>query len=137
MIRIATLFFVSLIFSLSLDYVWLTIFAKKLYLDELGSLVRTQGSQLNLNLFSALFVYILLVVGIIIFVLPLSDHSLKWGLIYGMAFGFISYGIYDFTNYAIIANWSLRLSLIDVSWGIFLCGCTGLLTVFLNNLFEA
>src|SRR5688572_30731011 len=105
MIRYGVLFFVSLIFSLSLDYAWLAIFANNLYLTELGTLVRTQNGQLNPNLISALLVYMLLVIGILIFVLPLSDHSLKWGLIYGMAFGFSSYGIYDLTNYAIIANW--------------------------------
>ena len=40
----------------------------------------------------------------------------------GAVYGLVLYGVYDFTNRAILEKWSLRLALADVAWGMVLNG---------------
>jgi uncharacterized membrane protein len=68
----------------------------------------------------ALFVWTLIPIGIIVFVLPKSK-DLKKTVFYGAIYGFIVYGVYDFTNYAILRDYSLIMAIVDLIWGTFLC----------------
>jgi uncharacterized membrane protein len=43
---------------------------------------------------------------------------------YGAGFGFVTYGIYDFTNYATLKSYPLVLLAADLAWGTFVCGLT-------------
>ncbi len=45
-----------------------------------------------------------------------------WGALYGL----IGYGIYDLTNRATLARWSLKMTVIDMAWGATLCATTAL-----------
>ena len=42
----------------------------------------------------------------------------------GFVLGLAAYGTYNLTNYAILANWSLKISLIDWAWGCFITTCS-------------
>ena len=51
-----------------------------------------------------------------------STPALKEGnwtraLINGAVLGFVCYATYDLTNQATLANWSMKLTLIDLAWG--------------------
>jgi len=42
----------------------------------------------------------------------------------GAFLGGIIYGVYDFTNHAILTNYSMALAVMDMVWGAILCGTT-------------
>ena len=58
-------------------------------------------------------------IGLIIFILPnikitnLFYDCLKYSFVYG----FILYGVYNFTCASVFDNWNLKLALIDIMWG--------------------
>jgi uncharacterized membrane protein len=103
----------------ALDYLWLGTFASNLYKKELGPFLRMSGADLQPVIWAALVVYIAIPLGIVLFVLPrvspdnLVVSSLFWGALYGI----VVYTIYDMTNYSLLKDWPLRLSLIDICWG--------------------
>ncbi len=68
---------------------------------------------------SAIFsVYVLLALGITYFVHPqLSQITLLGATLVGTLFGLVVYGVYDFTNLAILKGWGLKLAVVDVIWG--------------------
>jgi len=109
---------------MALDAVWLGVVMSDFYKVELGSLARRQGDALNPIWWAAVAVYLILPLGIIWFVLPrVSEASpaisaAAWGIAYGV----ITYGVYDLTNYATLDRWSLRYVLVDMAWGGAICG---------------
>ena len=90
-----------------------------MYKKELGSFLRMSGSSLQPVLWAAVIVYIAIPLGIMLFVLPrvsadnITGSALLWGALYGI----VVYAIYDMTNYCLIRDWPLRVSLIDICWG--------------------
>lgn len=102
-----------------IDYLWLAIIMNRFYIDELGPLARARDHSFAPVTWAALLVYILIPLGIVIFVLPLlrGDDPALHPLVAGFLYGVILYGVYDMTNYSLINNWPLRLSLVDILWG--------------------
>lgn len=125
------LFATALITSFIMDMIWLGVIAKQLYENNIGFLLRKTNGSLSPIWPSALLVYLAIVLGIIFFVVPKANGSAVAALLWGAVFGAITYGIYDFTNHAIIANWPLKITIIDFIWGMTLCGITSLITVSL------
>ena len=78
-----------------------------------------QITPLNIKTYPIILVYILLVLGIVIYVLPnVSDKNiLRDSIVYGGILGLIIYGIFDFTNYSLISKYDLKLAIIDTLWG--------------------
>lgn len=112
---------------------WLGFIAKGLYDKEIGTLIRKSGDSMAPNWPAALLVYVAIVSGVIIFVLPKLDTQYITALGYGALFGLVLYGTYDFTNYAVLANWSLKITVIDLFWGAFLCSMTTVFAMFIQN----
>lgn len=125
------LFLTSLVTCLVLDAIWLGVIAKSLYQENIGILMRKANGAFAIIWPSALLVYVLMVLGIVLFVIPKAEESAWAALFWGALFGGIVYGVYDFTNYAILAGWSLKISLIDLAWGMILCGLVSFVTVAL------
>ena len=73
---------------------------------------RRAGEDLDPLIWAAGIVYLLIPLGIVLFAFPhvspenLPGSSLFWGFVYGV----VLYGIYDMTNLAMLAGWSLKLS---------------------------
>ena len=120
----AKLYVSTMVVLLALDAVWLGVLMWEFYKGELGSLARRSGDALNPIWWAVVAVYLILPLGIIWFVLPrVSDaNPLMSAALWGMAFGVITYGIYDLTNYATLDKWSLRYVVVDIAWGGTICG---------------
>ena len=112
---------VILLVTLLLDGLWIGWIAKSFYFEQIGFLLRQNQGQLSPYWSGAVIVYIAIVVGIICFVLPKAEGNWLMAACWGAVFGAVLYSVYDFTNYSIIANWPLKVTLIDVAWGTFLC----------------
>lgn len=113
-------FFVVIITVLLLDYLWLKLFMKNFYQGQLKSQLKQ-----NPNYFSAGIVYILLAIGIVFFVLR-PTQTVSEAMAFGALFGFVVYGVYDFTNNSVLHDYGIKVSLVDLVWGTFLCGSAAL-----------
>jgi len=110
---------------LVLDYVWIGLVMKGFYNVEFGDLARRDAAGAFAPRWpAAIVVYLLLAGAIVLFVRPHlnPETSLLQAFGWGAALGLAIYGVYDFTNYALLENWSLRLTLVDLAWGAFVCG---------------
>jgi len=112
---------------LILDFIWIQLIMKRFYFKEFFKIGRKERGKLKPRLIPGLIVYLILALGISLFVIPISDTLLK-SLIYGGLFGLIIYGIYDLTNLSVLENYSKKLTIIDIIWGIFLLGIVSFLT---------
>jgi uncharacterized membrane protein len=128
-------FILSLLFLLLLDMLWIGFIAKNIYMENIGHLLSKSGEALAPNWQAAFIVYIAIVTGIIFFALPKANNHYHHALFWGGLFGAILYGVYDFTNFSILANWPLKITIIDFFWGIFLCGTTTTFALFIQKWF--
>jgi len=122
-------------FFFVVDYLWLGKIMVGFYKLELGPLGRKAGDNLDPLIWAALLVYLLIPLGIVLFALPqVSQENLPWSsLFWGCVYGVVLYGIYDMTNMAMLAGWSLRLSLFDIVWGGALCALSTTFAAYLNR----
>lgn len=112
-----------------LDLVYLGYLMNWFYDQQLGTLARRDGAAFAPRWFAAFVVHLLIPAGIVLFVRPQlgPQTSLAVAFLWGAAYGLVVYGVYDFTNRAILDKWSLVLTLADVAWGMTLCGTSTLL----------
>lgn len=107
---------IAILTLLFLDFLWL-----KFYMVEKYNVMipQIQGSPLQPRMQYALIAYILMVIGLVLFVLPniRQGYELQDSLVYGFGFGVVLYGVYDFTIATVLDNWDIKLALIDVLWG--------------------
>jgi uncharacterized membrane protein len=101
------------------DMLWLGLVAKGLYQQGMGELMSPQPRLA----FAAVF-YLLYPVGLLIFaVLPgVEAQGVTRAAVLGGLFGLFCYGTYDLTNLAVVRNWPLALSFIDIAWGTLVSG---------------
>jgi uncharacterized membrane protein len=102
----------------AVDIIWLGFIAKKFYRNNLGFILSPQ-----VNWPAAISFYLLYIAGILIFaVVPaLEKESFGRALLWGCLYGFFTYATYDLTNMATIENWPLKVVIVDILWGVFLC----------------
>ena len=101
-----------------IDALWLGVIAKTMYADAMGSLLSP-----NPNLWSAAAFYLRFPVGLVIFaVLPQADSPVWKAALMGALFGFFAYSTYDLTNLAVVKDWPLGLTFIDMAWGTMVSG---------------
>lgn len=100
-----------------LDYLWLGFIAKKLYYQQIGHLLLDKP-----NMGAALAFYVVYIIGVIIFVInpALQKDSLLYALGFGALFGLVAYATYDLTNLATMKNFSVKIVVIDLLWGMFI-----------------
>ena len=115
-------YLVALLIVLAIDFTWILVIAKSFYNEQLSGFARPEV----VPIWSALLAWALIPLGIVFFVNQVSKSKIQ-SLLYGALFGFVLYGVYDFTNYATLANFTLKMLVIDILWGIFICSISSLL----------
>ncbi len=125
---------IAMIVFLILDGFWLGYFAKDFYVQGIGHLMKTESDPAGTYL-SAFVVYLLLVLGVVMFVLPKAAGSAMAALGWGALFGLVCYGVYDFTNMAILNNWPLWITVMDVLWGCIVCAVVSSVTTWISRIF--
>ena len=106
---------ISSIIILLLDSVYLNLFSK--FFNNLINNI--QGSKIKLRFLGALLCYIILIFGLNYFIIQPRKSVLD-----AFILGFIIYGVYETTNYAIIDKWSIYAVFIDSIWGAILFSLT-------------
>jgi uncharacterized membrane protein len=120
---------------LILDGLWLGLIAKSLYRQELGSIMRMSNGAMAPNWLAALIVYVALIAGVMLFVIPKAQGQMVQALLWGALFGALTYAIYDFTNLAVLSAWNWKIAIIDTLWGATLCGLVSMATVWVSAKF--
>lgn len=137
LISFIKLFIIIFLLFLIIDGIWLGIITKNFYKQEMKSVGNfNESGSFKTNWIAVIMIYIILTLGIIFLVNPVLNSG--WFdvkiLLRGAIFGLVAYGVYDFTNYALLRDWSLKLTLIDLTWGITICTVVSLLAAIINKI---
>jgi uncharacterized membrane protein len=97
-----------------LDGLWLGIIAREWIFQQLGELRRS-----DVQIVPAVAFYLLYSAGLGFFAVAPALESGDWmkAAMLGGFLGMIAYGTYDLTNWAVIKNWPVAMSLVDIVWG--------------------
>lgn len=121
-------YILAIVIVLAIDLFWIFILMNSFYTEQFSRFLRPEKAPL----WAALLAWALIPLGIVVFVDRVSKT--KAGAFFnGALYGLILYGVYDFTNYATLANWPLALVIVDVLWGTFLCAISSLLLHFMSG----
>ncbi len=118
-------YLIALVIFFVVDLLWLGVIAKDFYQEQIGHLMATK-----VNWLSAIFFYIIYILGLVYFsIMPaLNDGNWVLALGNGALFGLVSYATYDLTNLATLRDWPLRMVIYDLIWGTFISAATCLIT---------
>ncbi len=125
---ILKLFLIAFPVFLLIDMLWLGLIAKNFYAQQIGSLIKE-----TVNWPAAIIFYGLFVFGLVFFVIAPAVESASWtmALSRGSLFGLITYATYDLTNLSTLKNWPLKLTLVDILWGVVLASLVSTITYFI------
>ena len=123
---------IASIFLLIFDFLWIGLFMGKQYKTQVKNI---QGKPMKTNIMFAVLAYTLMVVGMCLFVMPniRDSHALIDSLTYGLTFGLVLYGVYDFTIAAVLSKWNIPLAIADIAWGSFVFFISAYLGALLGN----
>jgi uncharacterized membrane protein len=78
-----------------------------------GNIIKTiQDQKLHVRYLAAAGVYLMLLLGLDLFVLKNGANPLD-----GLLLGIVIYGVYELTNYAIFDRWPIEAVFLDTIWG--------------------
>ena len=102
-----------------IDTLWLGSMGDRIYRPLIGEVLADK-----FRLAPAIAFYTLYAAGLTIFaVLPgLKTGDWRTALVWGALFGLFAYGTYDLTNYATLKTWGLKITLLDMTWGVIVSG---------------
>jgi len=120
-------FFIVLIVYLVLDLPMITFINKDMYKNLFESINNGEIVDSTNIIIGGIVAYLLLAYGLYIF--AIKNKS----IFNGALFGLVVYGVYNFTNLAVIARYGLIQSVIDTVWGSILCSMITYVVLFYLN----
>lgn len=110
---------VTAVVFLAVDFVWLSVVARGMYADQIGSMLREQPNFAAAGIF-----YLAFAAGIVYFAVApaVAQGNPTVALINGAILGVLAYATYDVTNYSTLKDWPIMISVIDTLWGTALTG---------------
>ena len=122
-----------MVFMLIVDYIWITI-NKTNYVRAFSKV--QCGQPVNVRIIYAAVVYLFMYMGFIMFILPIVKSTRKHNQIeklvfYSASFGAIVYGVFNFTNMALLQNYGIWIGIMDTVWGAVLYSITSCLLYFM------
>ena len=120
---------------LVLDLAWLGCVANGFYRQQLGPIAMTGPDGALAPIWAAAApVYVLMAIGIAVFVVPRAEgRGLRVAAGYGALFGWILFGVYDFTNYSTLKHYPLIFAVVDTLWGGVACATTATIVAGLTK----
>ncbi len=105
-----------------LDAIWFAVFMKSFAIRAIGSHLSMKDGALDVNMFNTLTAYVLMVAVAVLF---LGNRVAESGCYlesigWGFAMGICVFGVFDFTNGAMMKNYPIEFVLIDTLWGGFI-----------------
>jgi len=115
---VITYFLMAVVF-LAIDLFWLGVIAKNFYQRQLGRFFSDRVNWTAAGIF-----YFLFILGAMIFAVhpAVAQDSVIRAIIFGVLFGLFTYATYDLTNLATLKDWPVPIVIVDIIWGMVLCG---------------
>ena len=84
----------------------------------------------NVNWAAAIAFYLIFLVGLVVLVIwpAVEQQSFARAVVLGALFGLVTYAAYDLTNLATLEGFPLTVALVDMIWGMVLCGTISTVT---------
>jgi uncharacterized membrane protein len=116
----------------ALDMVWLGLVTRSYYRSQMGSLMAD-----SVNWLPAIAFYLLFVAALVNFVIgpALDGGGLGRMILNAALFGLVTYATYDLTGWAVIRNWPVALTFVDLAWGTVLSTMVSLASYHLTRTF--
>ncbi len=132
MLKYAGVYLAVFLTMFIIDMIWLRVIAVSWY--QQGMAEHLAASP---NLVAAAGFYLLFPIGLMIFaILPVESASLMKVAITGALFGFFAYATYDLTAMAVLKNWPVGLSILDMAWGTLVSGVASIAGKFALDYFN-
>jgi uncharacterized membrane protein len=127
--RSMQVFGLSMLSFLVMDFLWLGFVVKNFNLRQLADIGRIENGDFQLNYGAAVAAYFLMGLSVPAMLDPrvTQANSLPEVFGWGALCGLIIYGIFDFTNWAILKGYPPAFVAADIAWGTFLYGCVAVL----------
>lgn len=127
-------YIISIFLLLFFDILWIYLYMGPKYQQMIFEI---QKSSVKVNYLFVILSYLLMIMGLCIFVLPniKKETVFKDSIKYGLIFGIILYGVYDFTIASVLNKWNIKLAIIDVLWGGFIFFIVPLISIYINEYF--
>lgn len=110
-----------------LDSVYLNL--TKEYFSK--QIMRIQSKPIELNIAGLLLCYTFLIFGFNYFIVQKQQSVLD-----AFFLGLVIYAVYEFTNYALLANWSILTVAMDTLWGGVLFATTAFIVFKIKKVFQ-
>lgn len=110
-----------------IDFIGLSYFIKPVFARDIGHLMLDSFRVVPAFLFYAFLIFV--VMWFVAWPALEADKSLWW--VFGSAalIGAASYGTFEFTNYAILRDWTPTLVAVDLTWGTVVTGSIAVIGV--------
>ena len=102
-----------------LDAMWLQWAGPNLYRPMIGEIMAD-----NFNITAAGFFYLIYIAGIVWFAIRpgLENGQVTTTLLNGVLLGGLCYATFDLTGQAVFKVWETKMTIIDITWGMFATG---------------
>lgn len=121
-----------------MDAIWLGLIAVDTYQQEMQGMLRSSypiWPWLTFYLVYAFSIALLAVQPSLNSLIQIQNNKKTIIIVTarGLVLGLSAYGAYNLTNYAILQNWSLKISLIDWAWGCIVTATSAGFSAFVVN----
>lgn len=109
------------------DVIWLKYTIRDFTIREFGPLISVSDGAIDIKLWVGLVAWA--VIAALVYVSVIHSglaSSYSSALFYGAIIGFLSYAMYDLTNLTFLKWYSTLFTIVDISWGTFLCAMIAL-----------
>jgi len=115
---------------LALDIVMLKKVLKPMFTENIGHIMATEPRMGAAGMF-----YLMYIAGMLYFtsIPALASGSVVQALVSGAILGALAYGTFEFTNYAILRDWTVTMVITDVIWGAVLTGVSAAVGVWVTK----
>jgi uncharacterized membrane protein len=113
---------VVLVVMAVLDAIWLGWLGLDMYKHEIGPLLLETPKWLP-----ALLFYLLYPLGLVFLALHVRPQSLAKAVFRSAVVGLVAYGVYDLSNLATLRDWSVKVCIVDIVYGMLASGLAGFL----------
>ena len=117
--RYVVAYVVTLVVFLGMDFSFVLGLASPIYKQEIGPLLLA-----SFNVVPSVLFYLVYIGGAVLFVVTPALKERRWqrAALLGVAFGLVAYSTYDLTNLGTMKGFTLKITLIDLTWGMVVTG---------------
>ncbi|MCX8160364.1 MAG: DUF2177 family protein [Candidatus Saccharicenans sp.] len=116
-LKFALLWIITLVLFSLADGLWHLVIFGRAYKEDFKVLALVQNDRIIFRKAYGFLAQLVLVSCLILLVLLRDPANLKISVLAGVLVGFLAITVYGLTNYALMKDWSFRLTILEVVWG--------------------